>query len=312
LVKKNRIIVFFSLLLVLLLLLSGNLYLLFHQQNKTDIAGKDEAEDYQFKINALSGILAGEIDLIRDISRDIKINFFSSRKLHSPRQAASFMYDRLRKLSNSLGFELINFSPKKRILSSSFTKIPFSVEIEGNFQQIKKLFFGLEEEDGLIIDALKITNKSKSPNPDKLNCQFILNGIEVKDIYLNPADKKGGGKFSRASGIAAGLLLTDRWKERRKSLGQEIIRDPFSRSSSARDLAGRDSRSDTTSTDIFNGISFSGVISFPDYQVAIIEHEIVKEGDLVGGKRVISIEKDRVTLEEDNKLYFLNLVEEGL
>jgi hypothetical protein len=268
----------------------------------------DRKEDIEFKINALATILDQEENRVENLYRNIRINYFSSQKLNSPRQAASFMYDRLRKTADSLGVDLINFLPKEKVLYPYFSKIPFFVEIEGNFSQIIRLFACLEEEEGLTVDALRIANRSgRDHDAGKLKCQFTFSGVEVENLCLEFLKKEGATQASLSPGHLGGLLLLDRWEEKKRAMKERIIKNPFSRSASV--LGFVKTVNPDEPIDISQTISFSGVIGFPDRRVAIIERKIAREGDLVGGKQIIKIEKNRVILKEGNQLYLLRLTE---
>lgn len=84
----------------------------------------------------------------------------------------------------------------------------------------------------------------------------------------------------------------------RKSSKIKIVRDPFSR------VPFKETNVSSPKQDIF---SLSGIIWDDVSPKAIVNGKIVREGDSIGGKKVIKIEKDAVVLKDKNKTYRLTL-----
>ncbi len=308
--RANRKATFIAALFFLLLFFGGFFYYSRYHREEPKAGPKQNIGDLEFKLEALTNILGKEKSLARELCRGIKINYFSDHKLHSPRQAASFMFDRLKKLSDGLEISLIKFSPKERISLPGFDKIPFFIEVEGDYPRIIRLFMRLECEEGLMIDSLKISKPAaRTLRPARLNCRFILCGIEIKGISPDILHDNEIKQVFRPGEYKTGLLLADRWEERKKIIRENIGSSPFSRSSITADMTGTDQSKTYGSADISMGISFSGIMSFPGHRVAIIGSRIVKEGDNIRGKKVVLIEENQVVLKDGNQLYFLKLAE---
>ncbi|MDY6843448.1 MAG: hypothetical protein SVW57_05090 [Thermodesulfobacteriota bacterium] len=283
--------------IILFLLCGGSFYILFSGTKKNV---HPPSEDLCFKINVLSENIMKEKQLLQTLTNKFCINYFSQNNFSSPKEASSFLYHKLKELANHEMVNLLNFQPLEKKAFSGYYIFPFYVEIEAEYSRIISFLGYLEVREGLFVDELKITSKAKLSRIH--NCKFNVSSLEIDTSKLHTNEKKS---FVRSSLSNFQKSLPKKWVAKRK-----IRRDPFSKPSPKLISLKKNTSKYGDSFEASQKISLLGIMSFPDHKVAIIDHQVVKKGDFIKNRQVISIENDQVILKEKQKFYILRLREE--
>lgn len=292
--KRKYIIGIALFLIVIIGLLS--LFTFFQKHKK---AQKKSLQD-QIKCKSALQTLEKEKKNLNSLAGNLGINYFSRFPESAQMDISFFMFNRVSSLANKCSVQLISFSPAEKEEKGKFTKISFIGEINATFPEMVNFFSKLEDEEKLSLDNLKVTTSSQSPLEHRAH--FALGCLELEDTLLQ---NLGKGET---------ILSSSYYQDKIKTLG----RDPFAnlmkpsevslpRGPEAASLRVEKDREGYI--DLSGALSLTGITSLKNSRTAIIDHKIVKEGEQIDGKQVITIKEDSVILKAGEQLYILRLKE---
>ena len=203
-----------------------------------------------------------------------------------------FMFNRISTLANKWGVNLISFSPAAKEIKGNYSTISFSGTISASFSDMVNFFQELEDKEKFAFDNFKINTNSQFPRTHQ--AEFDLVCLEFNDPMLKvPAEK---GEESNTA-------------QPEKNKFKTVQRDPFFNSLQKIKVSQLTEKNKKGLDDVSIELNLTGINYSAHFRTAIINHRMVKEGDMIGGKRVIEINKDRVVLKAGQQLYTLRLKE---
>ncbi|MDY6862112.1 MAG: GspMb/PilO family protein [Thermodesulfobacteriota bacterium] len=249
------------------------------------------------KVDSDSNALMVEKKYLTSLAKGLGINYFSGQAESFQMDISLFMYNRISELANKWGVQLLSFSPSEIERKGDYTQNAFETEIKASYGEMINFFYELEEMEKLFVNNLKITASKgdKSSRASlKHTVQFRLSCLEfnnplLKDLKM--VDEKSAPTYD------GNTLLTK----------ETAIRDPFSNpfETTAPFLSG----SPSGFVDLSGELNLMGIITSPYPRAAIIDRKMVKKGDIINGKEIIEIKKDRAILKMGEQLYILKMKE---
>lgn len=197
---------------------------------------------------------------------------------------------RLQEQAKGFNIRLIAIGPLKTESLEYFHKVSRSVYIEAGYMEAVRFFRQLETVRGFIIEDLSMERNPQNPSLHRIH--FTLTSMELRDEPTTSSNLPSGKS----------LMLTLPVKEDAQ-MKVSFLRDPLK-------IPVRKAPRPTKPIEL-SGFTFTGTIDLLDQQLAVIESAdrayVVKEGERIGDKEVIGIEKDRVLLTSDGQQYFIRL-----
>jgi hypothetical protein len=185
--------------------------------------------------------------------------------------------------------------------------IPFRIHLEGDFLHVYRLLEWIEEMPCFLgIDTLEILSKSKKPSSPVLEANLAVHIVTLsheRADFLHPAPRSTS---SYLPGQPSPALITAQKNLRIRALGRNLFASGKSVNTGDQVISSaalpRDTRAVTPPRFTLNGI-----VSYQEEYMALINNQRVKKGDLIEGREVVWITKNRVCLARGNEKTILNL-----
>ncbi len=256
-----------------------------HKKNQRDLIR--EKLTYESAVTAL----AKEKKDLTTLAGDLGINYFSRFPESSHMDLSFFMFNRISTIANKWKVNLIRFSPAEKEIKSNYSLILFSGAISASFADMVNFFQELEDKEKISIDNLKITTSSQAFSTHQ--AEFELVCLEFNAPMLKERGEKGSD-------------ISPSDKEKTKIVKRDPFLNPFDKTRVARPTEKGKAES---VVDVASEFSLTGINCSARSRVAIINHMMAREGDVIDDKRVVAIKEDRVILKANGQLYTLRLKE---
>jgi len=184
------------------------------------------------------------------------------------REGAAEILAGVDRLVRTTGVALVRLEPQPPEEQPPLLVHPFLVEVRGSFHQVCAFLEGLEEELLLVPALFSIEGGGKSG--EALRASFRLKAHQWAGQRLDPRPGKG---------------------TRDLALSPTGGRDPFAPPGAGAPLE----RAKT------QGVVLTGILFLGGKPKAIIDGKAYSQGDMVGGKRILSISQEEVVLEGDSR-----------
>jgi hypothetical protein len=179
------------------------------------------------------------------------------------------------------------------------------IQLEASYPEIIKLFENLEKERGFSIEELKI--RSSPNNPERHEASFTLSCVEIKKGFLSELTAMEG-KEEEVPLFVDSLLLPPPWDEKQLLVLETEGIDPFVELEEVKKAVVPEGPVILPPIDISSKYRLEGIVSFPQYRIAIIGPDyILREGDWLDNMQITSINNHRITLMEGEQEYFMNI-----
>ena len=255
-----------------------------HKKNQRDLI--QEKVTYESAVTAL----AKEKKDLNTLAGGLGINYFSRFPESSQMDLSFFMFNRISTIANKWKVSLVSFSPAEKEIKGNYSLISFSGTISASFSDMVNFFQELEDKEKISIDNLKINTSSQASSTHQ--AEFDLVCLEFNDPMLKGREKK-----------ESDTSPSD--KEKIKIVKRDPFLNPFEKMQVARSAE----KNKAGTVDVASEFSLTGINCSARSRVAIINHTMAKEGDLIGGKQVVAIKEDRVILKANGQLSTLRLKE---
>jgi len=257
-----------------------------HKKNQRDLI--QEKLTYESAVTALG---KEKNDLII-LAGGLGINYFSRFPEASHMDLSFFMFNRISAIANKWKVNLVSFSPAEKEIKGNYSLISFAGTISASFSDMVNFFQELEDKEKISIDNLKINTSSRASSTHQ--AEFDLVCLEFNDPMLKGREEKEKGSDTSPSD-----------KEKIKIVKRDPFLNPFEKMHVARPAE----KNKAGTVDVASEFSLTGINCSARSRVAIINHTMAKEGDVIGGKQVVSIKEDRVILKANGQLFTLRLKE---
>ncbi|MCD6320397.1 MAG: hypothetical protein J7M03_06920, partial [Candidatus Desulfofervidaceae bacterium] len=266
---RKRNICFF-LLFASLLLGNGAFYgFIVHKKSELAQLTKNNLQ-LRERINEIKEEIERERGLLSQ-GRIARINFFQLHEVPSHEQT-SFFLQKIAELSSAKGVKVLQVKLLPQEENLYYTKFLFVLETEAPYAQLLRFIKDIEYTLGLNIETLNII-KSKDQRFPKV--KMVLSSIEMK-----------GQTFSKVKVNFSSPSLP------------RVKRNPFSASVLT-------TRAKTATSGRKTLFRLHGIMRFKNVYKAMINDQIVKEGDIIKGYKVSFIREDRVILAQDGRYVVL-------
>ena len=211
----------------------------------------------------------------------------------------------LHRLQEQAGFvRFLAIGAMETTSSKYYRKVSRKVAIEGNYADIVRILHQLEKTHNFVIENLLVQG---SENSSRHRTDFTLTSVQLeKNPYgnaksVNVTLKKKSGDSTTSLPI---LVPAVRVKSKLRVFAPS--RDPFT-------LTGKNIvwTKKSGPIDISTEYRFTGIINFPGKRLAVMESNdkafVVKEGDLVEDKQVITIGQDEILLVSGERQYLIKM-----
>ena len=250
---------------------------------KTDIQSGTE-------YNAEVRELEKEKQALRSLAGGLGVNYLARFPESSQMDISFFMFNRISGIANRWGVELLSYSPAEKEPQGDFTRISFSYAISASYDEMILFLRDLEEKERLRVKDFKLTRSSRDPGEHKI--EFVITCLESQDLLLHNLEAK------EDTVSPSSVAQAD------KAVKRDPFFNPFETKGALPQFKAQEGYLDLSRDLVLTGISFSS-----RSKTAIINHKLVKEGDVIEGKRVMKIKKDQVKLKAGDQLYILRLKE---
>jgi hypothetical protein len=257
-----------------------------HKKNQRDLI--QEKLNYESAVKALGK----EKNDLTTAARDLGINYFSRFPESSQMDLSFFMFNRISTMANKWKVNLVSFSPAEKEIKGNYSLISFSGAINASFSDMVNFFQELEDKEKISIDNLKINTSSQASSTHQ--AEFDLVCLEFHDPMLKGREAKEKGSD-----------ISPSEKEKIKTVKRDPFLNPFEKMHVARPTK----KNRVGTVDVASELNLTGINCSAISRVAIINHTMAKEGDLIGGKRVVAIKEDRVILKANGQISTLRLKE---
>jgi hypothetical protein len=206
----------------------------------------------------------------------------------------SAFLSRLAELAKEKRMKIMAVGPLERQTTPQFNKSWHTVQVQGPFREIRELAARVEQEKGILEDVhLEATpTPAGSPaNPaagaNEIQARFKLTVLELsaqaKAITERTLASQGSGGARLALSVPTSVAQ-----------GGTIARDPFTFVIAPVSTEAPAPASDEARL----RFEVKGIVAFPGGFLAIVNNQIVKEGDTVSGYRVERITQSSVTVRQ--------------
>lgn len=255
-----------------------------HKKNQRDLI--QEKLTYESAVTAL----AKEKNDLTTLAGGLGINYFSRFPEASHMDLSFFMFNRISTIANKWKVNLVSFSPAEKEIKGNYSLILFSGAISASFSDMVNFFQELEDKEKISIDNLKINTSSRASSLHQ--AEFDLVCLEFNDPMLKGREEK-----------ESDTSPSD--KEKIKIVKRDPFLNPFEKMQVARPAE----KNKAGTVDGASEFSLTGINCSARSRVAIINHTMAREGDVIGGKQVVAIKEDRVILKANGQLSTLRLKE---
>ncbi len=205
-----------------------------------------------------------------------------------------------------------SIGPMKLTNERDYVYMSRNIVIEGTYPEIIKLFGNLEKDRGFSIEELSISKlgmRGDEFNLEQINkASFILSSVEVKKDFMDELVGLERKQYLGDSFRMESLLLPALWNESEALVLKYLRKDPFAMPSGNTVQAVKDKVSILPPIDLSARYRLEGIVNFPLYKLAIIGPDyILKEGDWLEDKQVISISEEKITFKAGKQEYFLSV-----
>ena len=213
-----------------------------------------------------------------------------------PARGEKFWFlEKINELAAGFKLQFISIGPMEREVHEDYIQTSRWINLKGKYPEILRFINNLEEQKGLVVDNLKIEPGPEPPS-SSLRAQFRVNSPEIKEDLesIMASDLKTPKSLLLAMPLEEASPVT-------KRISGDPFQKPISPAPIARGKAGAEELT----------LTLSGVLSFPSHNLAIIEDGsmayIVKEGERVGDKKVVTVQRDKVILSSKYGRHVLRL-----
>ena len=255
-----------------------------HKKNQRDLI--QEKVTYESAVTAL----AKEKKDLNTLAGGLGINYFSRFPEAAQMDLSFFMFNRISTIANKWKVNLVSFSPAEKEIKGNYSLISFSGAISASFSDMVSFFQELEDKEKISIDNLKIHTSSQTASTHQADFDLVC--LEFNDPMLQGREEKGSD-------------ISPSDNEKIKIVKRDPFLNPFEKTRVAR--PAEKNRAGTV--DVASEFSLTGINYSATSRTAIINHTMAKEGDVIGGKQVVSIKEDRVILKANGQLSTLRLKE---
>ncbi len=196
--------------------------------------------------------------------------------------------------------------PAKIQEKQDYRRLSRQIEVEGGYSELVELLENLEKEKGFSIEKLSI--RQSRTVPGKQTASFTLSGVEIKEgIFEQLKDLDGKTEEKKVKFSAESLIIATSWKRNERLIVMEVLSDPFLPPlPEAVKTKVRVKAPEPINLARLGKYKLEGILDFPDFRVAIISpNSILRAGDWLDTKEIISIGKRKVILREGRQEYYL-------
>lgn len=202
---------------------------------------------------------------------------------------------RLAELAKEKRMKIMAVGPLERQTTPQFNKSWHTVQVQGPFGEIRELATRVEQERGILEDVHLEATPTPAGSPaipaaaaNEIQARFKLTVLELSAQAKAITERTLASQGSGGSRLALSVPT-------RVAPGGAITRDPF-----AFVIAPVSTGPPAASTaeEARPRLEVKGIVSFPGGLLAIVNNQIVKEGDTVSGYRVERITQSSVTLRQ--------------
>ena len=256
----------------------------------------------------------GALSLERELEEkeDIK----TLKKLAQEREKWWFLQDIEENLGDKLRPMFKNIGPVTVVDHEDYLEMSRELEVSASYQELIQLFEELEKERGFTIGRLRINRDTQ--DIERQVAQFVLTTIEVKRSFFDQLRNMGADieGTSQMALVSESLIIDPTWQEREKLRLKEEAVDPFISYEDRQILLARQpvvaEEKVMVPINLSSQYRLQGIVQFSKYLVAIISPDhILREGDKLDKKQVVSITRQKVTLIEGPQEYYIDLPEDS-
>ena len=211
----------------------------------------------------------------------------------------------LQRLQEQAGFvRFLAIGAMETTSSKYYRKVSRKVAIEANYADTVRLLHQLEKTHHFVIENLLVQG---SENSSRHRTDFTLTSVQLeKNLYGDAKSVDVTLKKKSGDSTASVPISVPAVRGKSKLRVFALSRDPFT-------VTGKNMvwTKKSGPIDVSTEYRFTGIINFPGKRIAVMESNdkafVVKEGDLVGDKRVITIGQDEILLVSGERHYLIKM-----
>lgn len=242
------------------------------RRDRRAIASLDRrVEETIQKINAIQKEIE-EFD-----KEEVNVDYFKRHQIPPEQRTPTFLA-KVNDVVNRLGIKTIMVKPLDQEESPDYIRYPFLVEAKSKYEEIVKFVDSLENSFGLNLDELQIEKDPKDPLWHRL--KFTVSTFELKRPESSPPEKREEGEE-----FPIQVMVRD---------DIAVKRDPFLEKELEREERIATAAISKRRQRRLPPLKLNGIIDIAGTKVAIINDQIVREGDRVARYRIVQIGEDEV------------------
>jgi hypothetical protein len=201
-------------------------------------------------------------------------------------------------LAHEHRLKVMMVGPLERQSTAQFTKSWHAIQVVGPYHEVRELFGRVERARGIVEDvriepvpASPAPRPDVAPSPDEVQARFRLVALELSPEVKRMFDRRpaAGASGSGEQAPAVGGDLQE----------SATARDPFAFGAGRRVAAVPKPPPPPPRPEAPPApLELSAIVGFPGGYVAIINNQIVKAGDVIGGVRIETIAENSVSVRQ--------------
>ncbi len=208
---------------------------------------------------------------------EVNVDFFKRHQIPPERRTPTFL-EKMNELVNRLGIKTVMVKPMPEEESPDYIRYPFLVEARSKYEEIVKFIDSLESSFKLNLDDLHIENDPKDPLWHRL--KFTVSTFELKDTESSPSHEKEKLKSPPLQMVVKNDIT--------------VKRDPFLEKEPTKEMRVAKPSTRKIRRRRLPPLKLNGIIDIAGRKVAIMNDEIVREGDWIAKHRIVQIGEDEV------------------
>ncbi len=226
-----------------------------------------------------------------------------------------FMEDIEEQLGTNFPPTFLMIGPLKRKDKKNHIRFSRQLSLETSFPDLINLLDILETKRGFTVSQLQITPNLGKAGRHRVN--FWLSCLQIKESFLSQLGLDNPSNYRGTTAVAS-LLLDPPWQPGQKIKLAGKLSDPFKKFVPKKPVPVKKKLAKKTKQpkkpnvlppiDLVGKYTLQGVVKLGGKQMVLIAPDhVLEEGDWLGEKQLVKIEKGKVTLKQGKQKYFLTL-----
>jgi Tfp pilus assembly protein PilO len=218
-------------------------------------------------------------------------NFFKRRDL-PPQRGIPELLEQINRMGNKMNLQFVAVKPLEEEKTPEYRRYPFLIEMKAAYPELVNFVHRIENGLHLSLRDLRIETEKKTSSTHRL--WFTLNILELEDhAELNPGEPKNA-QLSLPMDVDRLTVRRDPFALRDSKKPVELPEIP----KVAKAAPKRPKRPK---------LVLMGVMDIAGSRRAIINNEVLKQGEIIHGQRIQEIADDHVVMEGGDRSYALYL-----